>query len=156
MSNKKQSITTIAKLAGVSPATVSRVVNHPESVKAETLRKVQEVMNEFVYEVNKTPKKEDVDNPIILVIHPGFGNPFFGNVMKGIKVFASALGFTVLVYPERIPHSPMELVSRLREFRNISGIITLSSRLTPQLLEVLDKYAPVIQCYEYTPKTHVP
>ena len=40
MINKRASISSIAEIAGVSPATVSRVLNHPETVRHDTLEKV--------------------------------------------------------------------------------------------------------------------
>ena len=45
-------ITDVAKLAGVAPITVSRVLNAPGSVAAETLRRVREAINRTGYVPN--------------------------------------------------------------------------------------------------------
>ena len=48
MINKRASISSIAEIAGVSPATVSRVLNHPEAVRPDTLEKVRNVLKQYV------------------------------------------------------------------------------------------------------------
>ena len=78
-------IKNIAQLAGVSTATVSRVINNSSSVKEETRKKVLEVIKLKNYRPNITAqnlaKKET--NTIGVVI-PDLDNPFFWKIIKGI------------------------------------------------------------------------
>jgi LacI family transcriptional regulator len=75
----------IAQLAGVSTATVSRVINNSSSVKEETRQRVLEVIKAKNYRPNVTAqnlaKKET--NTIGVVI-PDLDNPFFGKIINGI------------------------------------------------------------------------
>lgn len=75
----------IAELAGVSTATVSRVINNSSSVREETRKMVLEVIKAKNYRPNITAqnlaKKET--NTIGVVI-PDLDNPFFGKIIKGI------------------------------------------------------------------------
>ena len=154
--NKRPSISEIAKAAEVSPATVSRVINHPETVKAETICKVREVMEQFGFTTNELPAGGKPTGSLILVCLPSIANPFYSNILKGIKASANAHGFHILIHPEVISRSTISRFNDIRQYANISGIITLSAKMDPLLLETLDNYAPVVQCCEYNSKSHVP
>lgn len=88
----------IALKAGVSVATVSRVLNESGYVKEETKDLVLKAFNEIA---NKdkllvqsiSNKKAD----IIGVIIPDISNPFFGEVIKGISKIADARSASLLV-----------------------------------------------------------
>ena len=75
----------IAQRAGVSTATVSRVINNASSVREETRKIVLEVIKANNYRPNimaqNLAKKE---TNIIGVVIPDLDNPFFGKIIKGI------------------------------------------------------------------------
>ena len=75
----------IAKLSGVSTATVSRVINKSSSVKEETRKKVEKVIKETKYIPSVTAQNlAKSENNTIGVVIPNLDNPFFGKVIKGI------------------------------------------------------------------------
>ena len=156
MISKKASISVIAKAAGVSSATVSRVLNHPEAVKADTLCKVREIMQQFGYTSDELPTSGKPNGSLILVCLPSIANPFYSNILKGIKASANAHSFHILIHPEVISRSTIGRFNHIRQFANIGGIITLSAKIDLSLLETLDRYAPVVQCCEYNNKSHIP
>ena len=156
MINKKASMSEVAKAAGVSPATVSRVINHPKTVKASTICKVREVMQQFGYTSDELPSGGNPTGSLILVCLPSIANPFYSNILKGITASANAHGFYTLIYPEVISRSTISRFNDIRLYANIGGIITLSAKIDPSLLDTLDSYAPVVQCCEYNSKSHVP
>ena len=155
MINKRASISSIAEIAGVSPATVSRVLNHPETVRPDTLEKVRNVLKQygFRHESNSAPT---VQAPLVLVCLPTIANPFYGPILKGIRSAAHARGFHILVLPEVVSQSTPPALDEIRQSAKISGIITLSAKMDESLLETLDSYAPVIQCCEYNSRSYVP
>ena len=69
----------VAGAAGVSLATVSRVLNHPEKVKPATRERIERIIHELGYKPNlnakglKTPSKLFIKD---LVEHPTFFNCF--------------------------------------------------------------------------------
>lgn len=87
----------IAKLAGVSVATVSRVINNTGSVKPETTEKIKEIIKEINYVPNSlarslSTKKSDT----IGVVFPNINNPFFGEIIKGITMEADKFGLQII------------------------------------------------------------
>ena len=75
----------IAQLAGVSTATVSRVINKSTSVKEETRQRVLEIIKENKYKPNIIAQNLAKNRTnIIGVVIPDLDNPFFGKIIKGI------------------------------------------------------------------------
>jgi LacI family transcriptional regulator len=52
-------IYTIAQKAGVSPATVSRALNHPEQLSPETRARILQTIEEYEFVPNVLTKKND-------------------------------------------------------------------------------------------------
>lgn len=75
----------IAKHAGVSPATVSRVMNNTANVSEATKKKVLAAVEKYNYSPNIFAKalSRNESNTIGVVV-PDITNPFFGEVIKGI------------------------------------------------------------------------
>lgn len=85
------SIKEIAKVAGVSTATVSRVLNGSDKVKEHTAKQVMKVIDEMNYRPNNVARRMKVkptDSLVIGLIITDIGNPFFSNVAKGIEEVA--------------------------------------------------------------------
>ncbi len=79
----------VAIKAGVSIATVSRVMNSNGYVKEETKRKVLEAFEELAKDDKIIYRSfKNLSNNIIGVIVPDISNPFFGEVIKGISNIA--------------------------------------------------------------------
>lgn len=80
----------IANEAGVSRATVSRVLNNSGYVKEETREKVLEVMKQYNYTPSAIARSLSTKKTnTIGVIVPQIGDPFFGDVIKGISEVAT-------------------------------------------------------------------
>lgn len=88
----------IAAKAGVSVATVSRVINKTGYVKEETKRKVFAAFDELASKDKIiTHSLMNQKNKIIGVIIPDISNPFFGEVIKGISAIAEKHSTSLLV-----------------------------------------------------------
>jgi len=82
------SIKKIAKLAGVSTATVSRVLNGSDKVKDQTAEKVLKVADELNYRMDHVARRMKVkqsDSLVIGLIITDIDNSFFANVAKGVE-----------------------------------------------------------------------
>jgi DNA-binding LacI/PurR family transcriptional regulator len=87
----------IAKLAGVSSATISRVVNKDPNVSPETYEKVIQVINQYGYVQNaiaRNLKKSSTKTIGYLV--PDIRNPFFTSVLAGFEEMCYAKGYDII------------------------------------------------------------
>ncbi|MBP1970038.1 LacI family transcriptional regulator [Virgibacillus natechei] len=91
----------VAKEAGVSQPTVSRVLNSPTKVNKETLNKVQKAMKKLNYRPNLVARslKQQKTEYIALISGP-LHNPFFVDSTTAIVNYAKEQGYHTLVYFE--------------------------------------------------------
>lgn len=102
----KITIGEIASMAGVSKATVSRVINNKPDVRSETREKIKGIIQQFNFKPNALARAiySQKSNTIGLIIphetNNIFSNPFFVEVMRGIYVEADQSGYYLLLcYP---------------------------------------------------------
>lgn len=94
----KPKITDVAKLAGVSPTTVSRVLNNRGYISDQTRTKVYDAMKEINYTPNELARSLYTKRSnIIGLIIPTTSNPYFGELAFYIENFCADLGFKVLI-----------------------------------------------------------
>jgi LacI family transcriptional regulator len=88
----------VARYAGVSPMTVSRVVNGGHLVSAKTRRIVEAAIRELGYMPNILARGLSVQRTRILaLIVPDFANPFFTKVVRGAETIARQAGYRVIL-----------------------------------------------------------
>ncbi|MBN1799136.1 MAG: LacI family DNA-binding transcriptional regulator [Spirochaetales bacterium] len=87
----------IARRAGVSIATVSRVLTGKENVKEETRKKVQQVIDECNYEPNLIARAlcNRISNTIGMLVEE-LSNPFFVTICNEAEVYCTNIGYTLL------------------------------------------------------------
>jgi LacI family transcriptional regulator, sucrose operon repressor len=94
----KPKIEDVAKLAGVSPTTVSRVLNNRGYISNETREKVQNAMNELNYFPNDVARSLfNKRSNLIGLILPTTSNPFFGELTFHLENICASLGYKVLL-----------------------------------------------------------
>ena len=124
---KKATIVDVARAAGVSVATVSRVVNGNYPVKSETRERVQAAIEAVQYVPNVQARELNMQrSSTIGVVVPGLYNMFFAEVIDGIEKAVRKEGFTLLLScAQNDPELEMECIKTLVS-RNVSGIIVIS------------------------------
>ena len=71
----------VAKLAGVSPTTVSRVINDYGYISDKTRNKVHQAMRELNYQPNSLARSlHGKHTKLVGLIFPGASHPFFGEL----------------------------------------------------------------------------
>lgn len=82
----------IAELCGVSRGTVDRALNRRGRVNPDTARTIREMAKALGYEPNPAGKALAARKnlPVVAVLLPSEGNPFFDEVMHGIETAAKA------------------------------------------------------------------
>ncbi|MGN0840681.1 MAG: LacI family DNA-binding transcriptional regulator [Candidatus Ornithospirochaeta sp.] len=98
---KKMTIYDIAKIAGVSPKTVSRVINNEENVAPKTLEKVQKVIKDLNYTQNSFARNLKIkkDKTILVSIRTtnGFPLQWMQMLIEQIGILCMNRGISVLV-----------------------------------------------------------
>ncbi|MGV6807417.1 MAG: LacI family DNA-binding transcriptional regulator, partial [bacterium] len=131
------SIKEVAKLAGVSIATVSRCINNPEQVKENTRIKVQDAIVKTGYSPNTLAQSfRRGKTNIIMVVMPSVGDPFFTRVMRGIRTAAKARGYSILINETQFNTMTADEIGAMVVSRQVDGIILLAS-LSPFGTEIL-------------------
>lgn len=87
----------VAKLAGVSPATVSRVFSG-RVVSPEKARLVREAAEQLSYTPNRTARSlRKRSSEVIALVIPDIENPFFTALARGVEDGARAAGYSVVL-----------------------------------------------------------
>ena len=114
----------VARVAGVSKATVSRVLNNSSRISEKTRSRVQEVIKSLNYEPNyiaRSLSKQRTHS--IGVILEDIMNPFFTEVAKGIETVLKENGYTMLVTSSGFVYEEeLELTRTLLRYR-VDGIL---------------------------------
>jgi DNA-binding LacI/PurR family transcriptional regulator len=119
----------VAKLAGVSPKTVSRVFNESHLVTGETRNRVNEAIRELDYHPNAIAAslKKQRTNTIGFVVPYGssfvFQDPNMMEQLRGAHDQLTQEGYEVIVSAPIYQKDALEEISRLVKHRNVDGVI---------------------------------
>ncbi|MDR7342765.1 DNA-binding LacI/PurR family transcriptional regulator [Pantoea alhagi] len=144
------SIQKIARLAGVSVATVSRVLNNSDSVKDKNRDKVLNAIRDSNYQPNLLARQlRTARSSMVLVMVSDISNPFCAEVVKGIEETAEKNGYRILLCNSGADIDRSRSSLQLLAGKMVDGIITMDafSKL-PDLARMINK-APWVQCAEY-------
>jgi len=98
MAGSPITIQDVARIAGVSTATVSRALHNPGVVSRQTRERVEKAVEETGYAGNAMARSlRRMETRMIVVLVPDIGNPFFSEILSGIESVASASGYNVLI-----------------------------------------------------------
>ncbi|GAA0182283.1 LacI family DNA-binding transcriptional regulator [Clostridium sediminicola] len=126
----------IAKLAGVSKSTVSRVLNNTGYVNVDTRRKIEKVIEENDYTPSATARSlSKQETNVIGVIIPEADNPFFGEILKGISDVADKNSLSIIFCNTNNDEEKEKNALRMLKEQRIKGVI-----LTPATDEKLIQF----------------
>lgn len=142
----------VAKEAGVSVATVSRVLNGDDIVTAATREKVEQAVRLLDYRPNLLGKGlRQAQTKKILVLLPTISNSFYTRIVRSMENEAQVNGYSIVI---GVTHSrrdkELEYLQML-DTRLVDGAILLSSEQNKKELSRIAKQHPIVQCSEYIP-----
>lgn len=116
----------VARLAGVSVATVSRALSNPEKVSPESLEKVHNAIAQVGYRPNMLARNfRSARAYAVVVLVPDIANPFYSLFIRALEDRAQQKGYAVLLGDTRgTPEREMEYIRRV-ETRLADGIVQL-------------------------------
>lgn len=155
--NRATTIADVAAHAGVSQASVSRVLNGKQSVDPEIVRRVQASIAALGYAPSATARSlVSGRNDTIAMVVPDLENPLFQGILKGLSIAAAADGYRVLVADtaERVDDEESTAI----EARQRSDALVLCAPRMPeqQLRRLVERVAPVVVVNRPLPDLDVP
>jgi len=151
----------VAKRAGVSTATVSRVLSQPNVVAPATRRKVLQAVERLGFEPNSAAKNLRTHRTgKLLVTVPDLSNPFFSQILQGIEGSAQREGYSVLVGDTQHEDKREEAYALMLRRKEADGLIFLGHRLPRAAAELIHalapRCAPVVNGCEFSPELGIP
>lgn len=148
----------VAAAAGVSTATVSRVLSQPERVLPATRNRVLETVEELGYRPNVAARSlRTLRAAKILVTVPDISNPFFASVIRGAEEAARDAGYGVVLGDTRHDPEIEDQYGAMLLRREVDGLIFLGHHLPDGLRAMAaGERAPIINGCEYSADLGVP
>ncbi|MFG2088429.1 MULTISPECIES: LacI family DNA-binding transcriptional regulator [unclassified Spirillospora] len=143
----RASIRAVASLAGVSPSTVSRALNSPELVNAETRRRVLECAERLGYQPNRAAQSLVLGRTRnVGLIVPDIANPFFAPFIKGVEAYFRDTEFAVfLADTDEDTATEVRLAEAMVE--RVDGLILCAPRMSGTRLRAVASKTTVVLAY---------
>lgn len=114
----------IAKLAGVSSATISRVVNNSGYVGEETRQKVLSIVKKYNYVPSAIARSLSIQDSLSIgVIIPDIENEFFSKVMSGISEAAEKYSYNMIFMGTNETLEKEHSFLKIVESQRLKGVI---------------------------------
>ncbi|MBS4193204.1 LacI family DNA-binding transcriptional regulator [Bacillus sp. FJAT-49705] len=147
----------VAQKAGVSVATVSRVLNHATSVSPKTRLKVENAIRELNYEPSMLGRNlRNSESRLLLVLLPSISNPFYTEVINGIQNTAIANSYNILLCETDSNPQRENIYFNMIKNKLADGVISMDPTVNMQKLNELAESHPVILCSEYEEGGSIP
>lgn len=135
----------VAKEAGVSISTVSRVIQGASNVLPETRARIEEAIQKLDYHPNRLAQQfRTQQTKTILVIVPEIGNLFFAEILTGIEDVANKNGYTVLLVDSHANRAIESKSYSMLAQKLVDGIITFSIGIPKDELKQLATQNPIV------------
>ncbi|HET7656802.1 MAG TPA: LacI family DNA-binding transcriptional regulator [Bacillales bacterium] len=147
----------VAKLAGLSRTTVSRVINDHPYVSKEKKQLVQVAMEQLGYVPNSIARqlrKQMVQTVAVLI--PRISNPFFSKLVENMEVVAAKYGFQLIVCQTQTDRKREVAYLDWLKTKQIGGVILASSQNDWETIKNYIRFGPIVFCNEFPPYTKAP
>lgn len=153
--NDKITIVEIAKLANVSTATVSRVINNTGKVEEEKKNRILELIDKYNYKSNSIAKalQSSKSNTVGFIV-PHINSPYYAQIFYETELVAQKQGYTLMLCnSESDKHLESKILNAFVAY-NVSAIVFMGGRLDDVYceekylheIEDINRKIPVISC----------
>ena len=138
-------LTQLANELNLSIATISRALNRPTVVAAQTRQRVLAAVHRHGYTPNDTKRAlRTQQTRTIGVVVSDIRNTFFASVVKAVDDVARANGYTVLICNADEDSAKEEAALQLLLDRKVSGVINCSTGANLELLRAFQQSGAVL------------
>ena len=147
----------VANAAGVSVATISRVLSNPDLVKPATKEHVLQIIKEMNYQPNVLARQLRTQTTrAVIVIVPNIENSFFHGILSGIGTEAERQGYQMLIADLKSqPSLEKHYIEAIKQ-RQVDGIISLSANMTQKLETLITERYPLVMVVQCVPNYKIP
>ena len=151
---KRITLEDVAKEAGVSPMTVSRVMNNTGRISDETREYIRQVVDRMGYRPSRVARSLVTNKTFLIgLVVPDITNTFFSEIVHGVEDVAWEKGYSVLLAnTNETPSREAAVLSQLQE-AIVDGVIVCSSRLPDDdLIALISQYSAVVTINRPVPR----
>jgi LacI family transcriptional regulator len=148
----------VAKRAGVSPITVSRVINDYDYVSQDTRERVKAVIEELGYVPNMLgPSLRFKQTMTLALVMTDITNPFWTTVARGVEDVAQANGYNTILCNTDESETKQDQYLKMLLRRRIDGILLVPACSDdPKPVQLIQKQGiPVVLLDRYIPDVQV-
>ena len=133
----------VAKAAGVSPSTVTRVIQNKSTISDETKKRVRKAMKELNYHPNLNARSlvSSYTQVIGLVLPDDsdafYQNPFFPSVLRGIAQVASENHYAIQIATGKDAKERLNAISQMVYGKRVDGLIFLYAQENDPLVQLV-------------------
>lgn len=150
-------ISDVAKLAGFSVSTVSRVINNKQYVSQEKRDAVYAAMNELNYIPSSAAQQlRGVSSKVIGVIVPHINNPYFSNLVNVIQQELYEHQYQLMIFQSDEDQEKEKNFFDLLLNKQLDGIIMCSRENSEETIANYLAYGPILMCNEPFRETKIP
>jgi LacI family transcriptional regulator len=143
--NSRATITMVAELAGVSPSTISRVLNGTAAVSELKTQAIRAAIAKLGYVPNPVARGLAGGRTMTIgVVTQAVDSPFYGAALHGIEVELDPAGYRPLIVSGNWNAAAEARCVDMLRSRHVDGIIVLTGRLSDQALKTCAKSIPVV------------
>lgn len=144
----------VAKAVGLSPSTVSRVLNHHPDVASHTRRKVEQAIENLGYTPNILAKDLRLETTkTIGIVISDISNPYFANVVRGAENAARQRGYSIILCDTAEQYElEKESVELLLKKRVVGLLLTPVNEKIINLLRLKGQGVPFVLVARYLSK----
>ncbi len=151
MKHERPKISDVARIAGVSTATVSRALSNPGVVSEETRAAVAAAIRATGYRLNHAARNlRHRRTGGIVALVPNLANPFFSQILSGIAAVLGPAGYNLLIADTSTAGA--ETLLEYAEPSRADGLIVLDGALPAEGLGRV----PVVEACEWVPGLEAP
>ena len=123
-------IVDVAKLAGVTPTTVSRVINNRGYISEKTRNKVNEAMDQLGYQPNEIARSltKQKSNTIGLIV-PHISHPYFAKLISNLENEAAKSGYKIILCNSKEKAEKEKQYLDMCKSNRVAGIILCSGNV---------------------------
>jgi len=142
------SLKDVAKLASVSIATVSRVINNSDKVSQDTRKNVLKAIKELDFKPSKTAQRlryKSGQKKLIGLIVPDIQNPFYVDVVRGVEDMSYDNGFAIYMCNFAQDETKERMYLDLMKSEAVDGLIlTPVNEKDEQVINLVKSGLPVV------------